>query len=97
MDRGLRLCVDYRLLNLVTVKNLYPHPSITQKLDRVREARIFTNLDLRGAYNLIRIKQGDNYQTAFQTCYGQFEYRVMSFGLTNTSATFQSYMDDCLR
>jgi hypothetical protein len=66
-------------------------------LDRVREARIFTKLDLRGAYNLIRIKEGDKYKTAIQTRYGQFEYRVMPFGLTNAPATFQSYIDDCLR
>jgi hypothetical protein len=66
-------------------------------LDRVREARIFTILDLRGAYNLIRVTQGDEYKTAFRPCYGQFKYRVMSFGLINAPATFQSYIDDCLR
>ena len=63
----------------------------------MRGARLFTKLDLRGAYNLIRIKEGDEYKTAFRTRYGQFEYRVMLFGLTNAPATFQSYMDDCLR
>jgi hypothetical protein len=96
-DGGLRLCVDYRALNLATVKNRYPLPLISEMLDRVREARIFTKLDLRGAYNLIRIKEGDEYKTAFRTRYGQFEYRVMPFGLTNAPATFQSYIDDCLR
>jgi len=96
-DGGLRLCVDYRALNLATVKNRYPLPLISVMLDRVREARILTKLDLRGAYNLIRIKASDEYMTAFRTRYGQFEYRDMPFGLTNAPATFQSYIDDCLR
>jgi len=64
-------------------------------LDRVREARIFTKLDLRGAYNLIWIEEGDKYKTAIWTRYSQFEYRVMAFSLSNTPATFQSYIDDC--
>ena len=89
-DGGSRLSVDYRALNLATVKNRYPLQLISEMLDRVREARIFTKLDLRGAYNLIRIKEGDEYKTAFRTSYGQFEYRVMPFGLRNAPATFQS-------
>jgi len=79
------------------VKNRYPLPLISEMLDRVWEARIFTKLDLRGAYNLIRIKEGDENKTACRTRYGKFEYRVMPFGLTNAPATFQSYIDDCLR
>jgi hypothetical protein len=66
-------------------------------LDQMRGARVFTKLDLRGAYNLIRIKEGNKYTTAFRPRYGQYEYRVMQFGPTNAPATFQSYMDDCLR
>ena len=96
-DGSLRLCVDYRGLNKVTIKNRYPLPLISGILDRMRGARLFTKLDLRGAYNLIRIKEGDEYKTAFRTRYGQYEYRVMPFGLTNAPATFQSYIDDCLR
>jgi len=65
-------------------------------LDHVRAARIFTKLDLRSAYNLIRIKESNEYKTAFRTRYVQFEYQVMPFGLTNAPATFQSYIDDCL-
>jgi hypothetical protein len=67
MDGGLRLCVDYRAFNKATVNNRYPLPLISEMLDRVREARIFTMLDLRGAYNIIRIKEGDEYKTAFRT------------------------------
>jgi len=89
--------VDYRALNLGTIKNRYPLPLISELLDRVREARIFTKLDLRNAYHLIRIKEGDKYKTAFRTRCGQFEYSVMPFGLTNVPATFQAYIDDCLR
>jgi hypothetical protein len=97
MDGGLRLCVDYRALNLAMVKNRYPFPLILERIDGVREARIFTKWDLRGAYNLIRMKDDDEYKTAFRTRYGQFEYRVMTFGLTNAPATFQSDINDCLR
>jgi len=96
-DGGLRLCVDYRALNLSTVKNRYPLPLISELLDRVREARILTKLDLRNAYHLIRVKEGNEFKTAFRTRCGQFKYRVMPFGLTNAPATFQDYIDDCLR
>jgi hypothetical protein len=96
-DGSLKLCVDYRALNHASVKNRYPLPLISEILERVGKAKIFTKLDLRGAYNLIRIKEGDEFKTAFRTRYGQFEYRVMPFGLTNAPATFQVYMDDCLR
>jgi hypothetical protein len=96
-DGGLRFCIDYGALNKATVINRYPFPLITVMLDRVHMARIFTKLDLRGAYDLIRIKEGDEYTTAFRTRYGQFENQVMPFSLTNATATFQSYIDDCLR
>ena len=96
-DGSLRLCVDYRALNAVTIKNRYPLPLISEILDRVRHAKIYTKLDLRDAYHLIRIREGDEYKTAFRTRYGQFEYRVMPFGLTNAPSTFQSYIDECLR
>jgi hypothetical protein len=65
-------------------------------LERIGKAKTFTELDIRGAYNLIRIKEGDECKTAFRTRYGRFEYRVMTFGLTNAPVTFQAYMDDCL-
>ena len=71
-DGGLWLCVDYRALNSATVKNWNPLPLISQMLDRMRRAQMFTRLDLQNTYHLIRIKEGDEYQTAFQTRYGQF-------------------------
>jgi hypothetical protein len=96
-DGGLRLCVDYRSLNGATVKNQYPLPLISEMVDRLRRPRVFTKLDLRNAYHLIHIKGGDEYKTAFCTQSGQFEYQVMPFGLTKAPATFQAYIDDCLR
>ena len=96
-DGSLRLCVDYRGLNAVSIKNKYPIPLISEILDRLQKARIFTKLDLRGAYNLIRIKEGDEWKTAFRTRYGSYEYRVMPFGLANAPATFQSYINRALQ
>ena len=96
-DGTLRLCVDYRALNRVTVKNRYPLPLISEALDRLGGAKIFTKLDIRSAYNLIRIKEGQEWLTAFRTRYGHFEYRVMPFGLANAPATFQSYINWVLR
>lgn len=96
-DGSLRLCVDYRGLNAVTVKNRYALPLIPELIDRLSTARIFTKLDLRGAYNLIRIKEGDEWKTAFRTRYGHFEYQVMPFGLANAPASFQALMNDILR
>jgi hypothetical protein len=96
-DGGLRLYVDYQAINSVTIKNGYPNPQISEMFYRLLEASIFTKLDLRNAYHLIQIKEGDEYKTALRTWYGQFEYRVMPFGLTNTPATFQAYMHDCFR
>ena len=80
----------------ISVKNRYPLPLISEMLDRMRSARIFTKLDLRNAYHLIRIREDDEFKTAFRIRYGQFEYRVMPFGLTNAPATFQAYMDAAL-
>ena len=89
----LRLCVDYRGINNVTVKNIYPLPLMDPLREQVKGATIFTKFDLRDGYYLIRIKEGDEWKTAFQTQYGQFEYKVMPFGLCNAPATFQGMMD----
>ena len=93
----LRLCIDYRALNNVTIKNRYPLPLMNELRDRVAGAKIFTKLDLRDGYYLIRIKEGDEWKTAFRTRYGHFEYTVMPFGLANAPATFQNMMNEVLR
>jgi transposase InsO family protein len=93
----LRLCVDFRKLNDMTIKNRYPLPNISELRDRLAHAKIFTALDLRGAYNLIRMKEGEEWKTAFRTRYGHYEYTVMPFGLTNAPATCQALVNDVLR
>jgi hypothetical protein len=93
----LRLCVDYRGLNNVTVKNKYPLPLMDPLREQVKGATLFTKFDLRDGYYLIRIKEGDEWKTAFRTQYGQFEYNVMPFGLCNAPATFQGMMNEVLR
>jgi hypothetical protein len=95
-DGSLRLCVDYRGLNKVTIKNRYPIPLISELMDRLSGARYFTRLDIRDAYHRIRIRKSDQWKTAFRTRYGQFEYTVMPFGLTNAPATFQAYINRAL-
>ncbi|KAJ1041137.1 hypothetical protein NDA10_004492 [Ustilago hordei] len=96
-DGGLRLCVDYRGLNEITVKNRAPLPLIEEQLFLLRKARIYTKLDLRAAYNLIRIAKGDEWKTAFGTQLGLYEYLVMPFGLANAPAHFQSFINDIFR
>jgi len=96
-DGFLRMCVDYRGLNKVTIKNRYPLPLISGLLDQLGRAKIHTKIDLRGAYNLVRIKEGDEWKMTFRTRYGHFEYNVMPFGLTNALAIFQHLMNDVFR
>ena len=96
-DNTWRMCVDYRALNSVTVKNTYPLPKIQECLDQLGTARYFTKLDCLSGYWQIRVLEGDVAKTAFNTRMGKFEYRVMPFGLCNAPATFQSTMNDLLR
>ncbi len=89
--------MHYHGLNKITKKNRYPLPLISSLLDRLHTGKIFTKLDLRGAYNLLRIHPGDEWKTAFRTHYGHFEYTVMPFNLTNAPAVFQHLMNDIFR
>uniref|UniRef100_A0A8C6XU88 ribonuclease H n=1 Tax=Naja naja TaxID=35670 RepID=A0A8C6XU88_NAJNA len=93
----LRLCCDYHRLNAITCGSLPPLPLIPELMERLREATIFTKLDLRGAYNLVQIQEGDEWKTAFGIRYGHFKYTVMPFGLTNAPAVFQHFMNDVFR
>lgn len=95
-DGSLRLCVDYRQLNEITKKNRYPLPLIEEIQDRFRGTTWFTGLDIRDAYHKIRIKEGEEWKTAFKTRFGLYEYLVMPFGLTNAPATFQALINDAL-
>ena len=92
-DGSLRLCVDYRGLNNLTIKNRYPLPLIGESLDRLGRAKRFTQLDLTSAYHRMRIREGDEWKTAFRTRYGHFEYQVVPFSLSNAPASFQGYIN----
>lgn len=92
-DGALRPVQDYRYLNSHTVKNAYPLPLISDLLDKLQGAKIFTKLDVRAGYNNIRIKEGDQWKAAFKTPRGLFEPTVMFFGLCNAPATFQAMMN----
>ncbi|SCO20290.1 uncharacterized protein FFB20_15917 [Fusarium fujikuroi] len=96
-DGGLRLCVDYRGLNAITIKNRYPLPLISEIMDRIQGAKYFSKIDVKDAYHRIRIRKGDEWKTAFRTRYGHFEYVVMPFGLANAPATFQHYIHQALQ
>jgi predicted aspartyl protease len=96
-DGSLCLCVDYRGLNKGTIKNQYPLPLLHETLLGLQKAKYFTKLDIRGAYNLVRMAEGEEWKTAFRTRYGLFEYLVMPFGLTNAPADFQHFINDILR
>jgi hypothetical protein len=92
-DQTLRMCVDYRPLNEVTIKNKYPLPRIDILFDQFTGARVFSKIDLRSGYHQIHTRPKDIPKTAFTTRYGLFEYLVMSFGLTNAPAHFTYLMN----
>ncbi len=93
-DGTLRLCVDYRALNNLTVKHKYPIPRVDEMLDQLGSARVFSKIDLEGAYHHVKIAEKDIEKTAFKTRYGLFEYLVLPFGLCNGPATFVALMNE---
>jgi hypothetical protein len=92
-DRTQRMCVDYRSLNEVTIKNKYPLPRIEDLFDQMKGASAFLKIDLRSEYHQLKIRESDIPKTAFHTRYGLYEYTVMSFGLTNAPAYFMCLMN----
>jgi hypothetical protein len=92
-DKEMRLCVYYRLLNAVTIKNKYPLPRIDILLDQLAGAQVFSKIDLRSDYHQIKICAEDIPKTAFTMRYGLYEYLVMSFGLTNSLTQFMYLMN----
>jgi hypothetical protein len=92
-DQSLRLCVDYRPLNTVTIKNKYPLPHIDNLFDQLTDAKVFSNINLHSGYHQIKIRPEDVTKTAFSTRYGLCEYLVLSFILTNAPAHFMYLMN----
>ena len=93
-DGSLRMCVDYRALDKLTIKNKYLLPRIDDLLESLHGSRVFSSLDLQSGYHQIRIKEEDVPKTAFKTPQGLFQFRVLAFGLTEAPATFQNVMND---
>ncbi|GBG83701.1 hypothetical protein CBR_g37502 [Chara braunii] len=93
----LRLCIDYRGLNAITIKNVELLPRIDDLLERVQGCKYFSKIDLKSGYHQIEVQSEDQHKTTFRTRYGRYEFVVMPFGLTNAPATFQRCMNDLFR
>jgi hypothetical protein len=93
-DGTQRMCMDYRALNEVTIKNKYPLPWIDDLFDQLRGACVFSKIDLQSSYHQLKIRESDIPKTTFITRYGLYEYTIMSFGLTNTPTYFMYLMNN---
>ena len=93
-DSSLRLCVDFHSLNCISKKDYYPLLLISDLLDSLHKAQVYSKINLCHAYHLVRITDSDEWKTAFKTCYRSFEWSVMPFGLTNSPMVFQQFMNN---
>lgn len=96
-DGGLSFCIDYRVINSKTIKILYPLPLIKESLNLLGKTKVYTKLDVQGAYNLLRVKDGDEHRLAIRTRYGLNEPTVTHFGTMNASADFQGGIHHAIR
>nr|GFC08083.1 putative reverse transcriptase domain-containing protein [Tanacetum cinerariifolium] len=92
-DGSFRMCIDYRELNKLTVKNRYPLSRIDDLFDQLQGSRVYSKIDLRSGYHKLRVREEDIPKTAFRTCYGHYEFQVMPFGLTNAPAVFMDLIN----
>ena len=92
-DGTLRLCIDFKQLNKVTIKNKYHFPRIDDLFDQLKDAKIFSKIDLRSGYHQLRIKEEDINKTTFRTMYGHYEFTVVPFGLSNAPVVFMCLMN----